>query len=353
MALASGSRLGAYEIVGLIGAGGMGEVYRAVDVRLDRHVALKILPDAVGADPERTARFQREAKVLASLSHPQIAALFGFEEEDVRIYDLGTGRETRVTSDGTVLPYADWIHEERAVAFSTTRAGRCGSVNVWIQYLDGSDRSDQLTDLDGEVHVDALAPRGRTLAAHRHPALGAGSSGLKNILMIPVADGTGPTLNTFATSSFTQAAPVSATRELLAGPYNERNPELSADGRFIAYESDESGRTQIYVRPFPEIDRNVWQISARGGVHDLFYEAPDGSIMAAAMLGSGSNAGWTAPTKLFSSAHYRGQPGRTFDVAPDGRFLMIKDEGEAEEPPFHFVAVLNWAQELKRLVPTN
>ena len=81
MQLVPGTRLAAYEIVGLLGAGGMGEkVYRAVDSRLDRHVALKVLPESVATDPERTARFQREARVLASLNHPNIAGLFALEE---------------------------------------------------------------------------------------------------------------------------------------------------------------------------------------------------------------------------------------------------------------------------------
>ena len=84
MRLAPGIRLGAYEVVDLIGAGGMGEVYRAVDTRLDRHVALKVLPEAVASDHDRTARFQREAKVLASLNHPHIAALFGLEVHEGR-----------------------------------------------------------------------------------------------------------------------------------------------------------------------------------------------------------------------------------------------------------------------------
>ena len=84
MGLSPGTRLGAYEIVGLLGAGGMGEVYRAVDTRLDRHIALKVLPEAVASDPERTARFQREAKVLASLNHPHIAALHGLEDQGGR-----------------------------------------------------------------------------------------------------------------------------------------------------------------------------------------------------------------------------------------------------------------------------
>ena len=79
MALASGSRLGPYEIVAPLGAGGMGEVYRARDSRLKREVALKILPESFASDPERLARFQREAEVLASLNHPNIAAIYGLE----------------------------------------------------------------------------------------------------------------------------------------------------------------------------------------------------------------------------------------------------------------------------------
>jgi serine/threonine protein kinase len=73
--LTPGSQLGAYQIRGLIGAGGRGEVYRARDTKLSREVALKILPEAFAADAERMGRFEREAKVLASLDHPNIAAI--------------------------------------------------------------------------------------------------------------------------------------------------------------------------------------------------------------------------------------------------------------------------------------
>ena len=79
MPLASGARLGTYEISALIGAGGMGEVYRAKDTRLDREVAIKILPQLVAQDPERLARFEHEAKVLAALNHPKIARIYGVE----------------------------------------------------------------------------------------------------------------------------------------------------------------------------------------------------------------------------------------------------------------------------------
>ena len=79
MALAAGDRLGPYEVLSALGAGGMGEVYRARDATLKRDVALKILPDGFALDPERLARFKREAQVLASLNHSNIAAIYGFE----------------------------------------------------------------------------------------------------------------------------------------------------------------------------------------------------------------------------------------------------------------------------------
>ena len=78
--LSPGVHLGAYEITAPIGAGGMGEVYRARDTRLNRDVAIKVLPETFASDPERIARFQREAKTLASLNHPHIGAIYGLEE---------------------------------------------------------------------------------------------------------------------------------------------------------------------------------------------------------------------------------------------------------------------------------
>ena len=79
MSLASGFKIGAYEVVSAIGAGGMGEVYKARDTRLNRSVAIKVLPDLVATDPERAARFEREAQVLAALNHPHIGAIYGVE----------------------------------------------------------------------------------------------------------------------------------------------------------------------------------------------------------------------------------------------------------------------------------
>jgi eukaryotic-like serine/threonine-protein kinase len=94
MAVSPGSRLGRYEIVSLIGAGGMGEVYRARDSKLGRDVAIKVLPETFAQDDGRMARFEREAKLLATLNHPNIASIYGVEESgstDALVMELAEG----------------------------------------------------------------------------------------------------------------------------------------------------------------------------------------------------------------------------------------------------------------------
>jgi eukaryotic-like serine/threonine-protein kinase len=107
MAIPSGTRLGSYEVAALIGAGGMGEVYQAHDTKLGRDVAIKVLPEAFSHDPERLSRFRREAKMLASLNHPNIATIHGLEESNGRHYLVmelvrGETLTQRVKRDGPV-----------------------------------------------------------------------------------------------------------------------------------------------------------------------------------------------------------------------------------------------------------
>src|SRR5712692_9168998 len=86
MPITSGTRLGPYEIVSLVGAGGMGEVYKAKDTRLDRTVAIKILPPTLAADPQFRERFDREARTISQLDHPHICALHDVGEQDGRAF---------------------------------------------------------------------------------------------------------------------------------------------------------------------------------------------------------------------------------------------------------------------------
>jgi eukaryotic-like serine/threonine-protein kinase len=101
VSLTPGTRLGAYELVALIGEGGMGKVWRARHTGLKRDDALKVLPDAFAADPDRLARFQREAQVLASLNHPNIARVYGLEEANgirALVMELVEGRRSPTAS---------------------------------------------------------------------------------------------------------------------------------------------------------------------------------------------------------------------------------------------------------------
>ena len=124
MALDKGSRLGAFEILGLIGAGGMGEVYRARDTRLDRDVAIKVLPESIVHDPDRLARFEREARVLAALNHSLIAHVYGLEESGrtrAIVMELveGPTLEERIAQGPIPVPEALQIARQLAEALET------------------------------------------------------------------------------------------------------------------------------------------------------------------------------------------------------------------------------------------
>jgi len=110
VSLSEGTRLGVYEITGQIGAGGMGEVYRATDTKLDREVAIKILPAALASDSDRLARFEREAKLLAALNHPHIAAVHNLDEHDGMLYlamELVEGETLEEKLKASAVPVED------------------------------------------------------------------------------------------------------------------------------------------------------------------------------------------------------------------------------------------------------
>src|SRR6478736_4551529 len=107
MTLPLGTRLGPYEIIAALGAGGMGEVYRARDTKLDRDVAIKILPERLAADADALARFEREAKAVAALSHPNILGIFDFGRHDGIVYaamELLEGENLRERLSSGALP---------------------------------------------------------------------------------------------------------------------------------------------------------------------------------------------------------------------------------------------------------
>jgi serine/threonine protein kinase len=132
MAVAPGTRIGAYEVVSILGAGGMGEVYRARDTKLSRDVALKILPAAFTTDPDRLTRFKREAVVLASLNHPNIAAVYGFEDSGetlALVMELVEGDDLSTLIQRGTFSVADTIQIARQLAEALEAAHESGIIH--------------------------------------------------------------------------------------------------------------------------------------------------------------------------------------------------------------------------------
>ena len=120
MPLTPGSRLGPYEVTALLGEGGMGQVYRATDTKLKRQIAIKVLPASLAADRDRLARFQREAEVLASLNHPNIAAIYGLEESEgitALVMELVEGDDLsqRIAKGAIPLDVTEQVSQEEAM----------------------------------------------------------------------------------------------------------------------------------------------------------------------------------------------------------------------------------------------
>jgi Tol biopolymer transport system component len=132
VALSPGNRLGPYEIAALLGAGGMGEVYRAKDTKLHREVAVKVLPAAVAEDADRLARFKREAQVLASLNHPNIAAIYGLDEAEGKqflVLELVEGEDLAERLKSGPIPVAEALAIARQIAEAVAEAHEKGIVH--------------------------------------------------------------------------------------------------------------------------------------------------------------------------------------------------------------------------------
>jgi eukaryotic-like serine/threonine-protein kinase len=140
MSLSAGSRLGAYEITGLIGEGGMGQVYRARDTKLHRDVALKVLPDGFMADPDRVARFEREAQALAALNHPNIAQIYGIEgvgsgllPDETRppalVMELVEGEDLSARVRWGAIPITDAVPLARQIVLALEAAHAAGIIH--------------------------------------------------------------------------------------------------------------------------------------------------------------------------------------------------------------------------------
>ena len=171
MSLPSGARLGPYQVIAPLGAGGMGEVYRATDTRLGRDVALKLLPPEFASDPDRLARFEREAKLLASLQHPNVATLFGLEETDGRrvlAMELVAGEDLRERLVRGPIPVDEALDVAKQIAEALEDAHEHG-----IVHRDLKPANVKLTP-DGKVKVLDFG-LAKAWSGDSHPVSGSGA----------------------------------------------------------------------------------------------------------------------------------------------------------------------------------
>jgi serine/threonine-protein kinase len=255
------------------------------------------------------------------------------EQNDVWTWDLTRKTLTRLTFNPGMDRGPVWTPDGTRIAFSMAARG---AESAFIQPADGSGTPTRVTPEQGVFVPVSFTPDGRQLLLHS-------SAVAPYDLQIVDIDAKTP------------------PRMLLAESYSESNGVVSPDGRWLAYQSNESGRDEIYVRPFPNVNSGRWQVSADGGTRplwsrdgrELFYYLPPGVIMSAP-IGSGSSFTPGTPTVAVKGSYVSPQTGRMYDVSPDGRrFLLIKesrDEGAAQPLP-QLIVVQNWTEELKRLVP--
>jgi Tol biopolymer transport system component len=261
------------------------------------------------------------------------------------IWDVRRQTMTRFTFSQQQDNIPVWSPDGRRLVWASQRAG--GPLNIYWQAADGTGATERLTESPNHhQRPSSFTPDGQRLL------LMEGAPGAQQDLgMLPL---NGDRRVTW----------------LLQTTFSELGGEVSPDGRWLVYESDESGQSQIYVRPFPAVDQGRWQVSTNGGQEpvwarngrEVFYLAPDGAVMVVPVDVPQSSASPTigAPAKLIAGEGYstRGfnRLGRTYDVSPDGRrFLRIKvDEGSPDNSaPINFVVVQNWFSELKQKAPVK
>jgi Tol biopolymer transport system component len=267
----------------------------------------------------------------------RVAVFANDQERDLWLWDLGRTTLSRLTSAPGVDVVHVWTPDSRRLIFTSEREG---VRNLFWQAADGAGAVERLTESPDTQYPTGVSPDGQRLIF---------------------------TEDFPATANDVMAIELDATRRvtpLVQSPFNERNGTVSPDGRWLAYEANDSGRFEVYVRPFPDVNSGRWPVSTTGGTRpiwsqsgqELFYISPTGAVMG---VGVARGPSWTAtsPTLLVKEGYFTIPAwwGRSYDVSPDAqRFLMIKEGGaDGTAAPASIIVVQHWIEELKRLVPTK
>jgi eukaryotic-like serine/threonine-protein kinase len=262
------------------------------------------------------------------------------QENDIWIWDLKRQTMSRLTFDPGFDRAPVWTPDGRRVVFSSQRGGLTNGGNIFWQAADGTGTVERLTTSDHAQFTTSVSPDGTRLVFRDDDPK------TRRDVWMATLDGN------------------RATESLLRTPFDEDNGDVSPDGRWLAYQSNESGQIQVYVRPFPKVDAGRWQISTIGGSRpawarngrELFYLDATNQMMAVPVQTSPAFSAGN-PARVFETRYLTPNNGRTYDVSADGqRFLMIKgidNDRASGTPPVNIVVVLNWFEELKQRVPVK
>ena len=274
----------------------------------------------------------------------RLAVSISDEQTDIWIWDIARETLTRATFDPANDNNPVWSADGQRLVLASSRGGTLAT--YWlpadgtgsIEPLSGNGRAAPSTGSLAQTPT-SVSPDGMSLVVEEVNAMGR-----RELLLIDIA--------------------TRRTRPLMETPFDERNGEISPNGRWIAYQSNESGEYEVYVRPFPDVETGRWQISTDGGGQplwsrdgrELFFLTPTGTLMTVA-VGPGIPFKAGPPLKLFERPFLDfgvvNSP-RIYDVALDGkRFVMRKTVAGADQTATEpgLVVVQNWTEELKRLVP--
>ena len=285
------------------------------------------------------------ANIGLSPDGARLAFVIEDREFDVWTWDFAREVLSRLTSGPSVDDLPRWTPNGQRLIF---RSDRDGPFNLYSVPSDGSGKVERLTTSDNSQYPNSVTPDGTTvLTCELRPKTGFDILAFRAVVP-PEPSG----------SSLT---PVAAQTALVSTPSAEYAANISPDGRYFAYQSAESGRFAVYVKPYPNADQARWQISAEGGIApvwtrnggELLYLDESNTLMAVAVDTSGAQFSYGKPGKVFETP-YAGDF-YSYDVTPDGqRFLMMKQSEPGDRSrPTSMVVVLNWLDELKQRVPTR
>ena len=246
-------------------------------------------------------------------------------------YDLTRGIPTRLTFDEGIDSYPLWTPDSQRIVFYSSRDGG----GLFWQAADGTGQVERLTTTTGtQIHIPT------TFLSDGSQLIYFTQTGVASELYALSIDG-------------------EHTSELLVeSEFDQDGADVSPNGRWIAYATDESGQDEVYVRPYPDIDDGKWQVSTDGGAEplwgpngqELFYR--DGGTVMVLSVSDESGFSPGLPEELFTWRRMGGR-GHSYHISPDGQRFLANREGDARETTSHVVIVENWFEELNRLAPPS